>query len=229
MSTAELGLGLIWYVVFIVSLTFHEAAHGLAALRLGDTTAHDAGLVTLDPLTHIRRSPLGTVIVPIVSFLAGGWMIGWASTPYDSSWAHANRKKAALMALAGPAANLILILLAALLIRGGMLLGTLDEPERVSFTRITVAHSPGFADGLAVFLSVLFSLNIILLVFNLLPIPPLDGGGVLPLFLGYRAAGQYGTFMSQPGFQLIGLIIAWRLMDYILGPVWFLVINLLYP
>jgi Zn-dependent protease len=68
----EVALGLLWYVVFVVSTTFHEVAHGFAALKLGDTTARDAGLVTLDPVSHIQRSPFGVVVVPILSFVIGG-------------------------------------------------------------------------------------------------------------------------------------------------------------
>src|SRR4030042_794036 len=104
------ALGVIWYIVFIVSTTFHEACHGFAAVKLGDPTAYHHGLVTLDPLPHIKRSPFGMVIIPILSFALSGWMIGWASAPFDPYWALSNRKKAAWMALAGPGANLILVL-----------------------------------------------------------------------------------------------------------------------
>ena len=82
----ELGLGLVWYAVFVISTTFHEAAHGFVALKLGDPTAHNAGLATLDPVPHLQRSPIGMIVVPIVTFLMGGWMVGWASTPYDPYW-----------------------------------------------------------------------------------------------------------------------------------------------
>ncbi len=97
----NLALATVWYAVFIVSLTFHEAAHAFAALKFGDPTAYYQGQVTLDPIPHIRRSPFGMVIVPIVSFILGGWMIGWASAPYDPYWADSNRRKAALMGYGG--------------------------------------------------------------------------------------------------------------------------------
>ena len=80
-----LALGLGWYVVFVFSVTCHEAAHAFAAMKLGDKTAYHGGQVTLDPTPHVRRSPFGMVVVPILSFLLGGWMIGWASAPYDRS------------------------------------------------------------------------------------------------------------------------------------------------
>jgi len=74
------ALAMAWYVVLLVSLSFHEAAHGFAAMKLGDTTAYHGGQVTLDPIPHIRREPFGMVVFPILSFLLAGWMIGWAST-----------------------------------------------------------------------------------------------------------------------------------------------------
>ena len=225
----EIGLALLWFIVFVVSTTFHEAAHGFAALKLGDTTAYAAGLVTLDPIPHMQRSPIGMIIVPILSFALGGWMIGWASTPYDPYWAHANRRQAALMALAGPGANLILILLAAVLIRGGMLLGVFAAPEEVTWTQTTAATSHGIATGVAIVVSVLFSLNLILLVFNLLPVPPLDGSEVLSLFLSDSTAERYRELMAQPMASLVGLIVAWNVMDYLLRPVHTVALNLLYP
>ena len=77
----ELVLGITWYVALLVALTCHEAAHGFAALKLGDPTAFSQGRVTLDPVAHIKREPFGTVVIPIVSFILAGWMIGWASAP----------------------------------------------------------------------------------------------------------------------------------------------------
>jgi Zn-dependent protease len=229
MPAAELGLGLLWYAIFVVSTTFHEAAHGLAALRFGDATARDAGLVTLDPLPHLHRSPFGMVLVPIASFVLGGWMIGWASTPYDPYWAQSNRRQAALMALAGPATNLALVLFAAVLIHVGMLAGAFRQPEEVTWTRITLAQAGGLANGAAAAVSILFSLNLILLVFNLLPLPPLDGSEVLALVLPEAAAQRYREFMAQPTASLVGLVVAWNLIDVILKPVQLLALNLLYP
>ncbi|MBN2128932.1 MAG: site-2 protease family protein [Sedimentisphaerales bacterium] len=227
--TPEIGLGLLWYVIFVVSLTFHEAAHGLAAWKLGDRTAGEAGLVTLDPIAHIQRSPFGMVVMPIASYLMGRWMIGWASTPYDPYWAERNRKAAALMALAGPAANLALILFAAILIRAGMLAGIFTAPETATFDHVTSAVSPGMANGAVVVLSVLFSLNLILLVFNLLPLPPLDGSEIVSLFLDAKTAGRYRAVMTQPGVGIIGLVIAWQLVDFVFDPIHILSLNLLYP
>ena len=224
----NLALAAVWYAVFIVSLTFHEAAHAFAALKFGDPTAYYQGQVTLDPIPHIRRSPFGMVIVPIVSFILGGWMIGWASAPHDPHWADSNRRKAALMAMAGPAANLVLILLAAVGIRAGMFLGYFHAPEQITFSRITAA-SPGPANSLSILVSILFSLNLVLLVFNLIPLPPLDGSSLLTLFLSDQAARRYNAVIQEPAYRLIGLIVAWNMLDFILYPVHTTVLNILYP
>jgi hypothetical protein len=99
----DLAGGLQWFLVFIFSTSWHEAAHAWVAHKLGDSTAYEGGQVSLDPTPHIRREPIGMVVVPIISYLIGGWMIGWASAPYDPRWANQYPRRAALMALAGPA------------------------------------------------------------------------------------------------------------------------------
>jgi len=223
------ALGMIWYVVFIISVTFHEACHGFAAVKLGDPTAHHHGLVTLDPVPHIRRNPFGMVVIPILSFLLSGWMIGWASAPFDPHWAMNNRKRAALMSLAGPAANLVLVLAAALIIRGGMLFGFFHPPEASTFTKITEASVLGLANSAAIVVSILFSLNLILLVFNLIPLPPLDGSNILLFFLSDRAAERYEALLCQPTYSMMGLIIAWQVFDPVFGPIYTLALNILYP
>jgi len=222
-------LGITWYVVLLAALTCHEAAHGFAALKLGDPTAYRQGQVTLDPIAHIKREPFGMVVMPILSFILAGWMIGWASAPYDPHWARQNRRRAALMALAGPLANLILVVIAGLAIRGGMLLGVFYAPESITFEQVTAAASPGFANSASVVVSILFSLNLILFVFNLIPLPPLDGSEVLSLFLSDRAAERYAALLRQSGFRVIGLIVAWQLLDVVLDPVHTLSLNILYP
>ena len=137
-------LGLMWFIVWIVALTCHEAGHAFAAWKLGDPTAYHGGQVTLDPIPHIKREPFGTVILPIISYAFFGWMLGWASAPYDPYWAQQNRRKAAWMALAGPIANLMLVIAAALAIRGGMALGVFQAPKETYFVQVTEAVSAGW-------------------------------------------------------------------------------------
>src|SRR5580658_3233271 len=128
MNTPDLALGAIWYIVFLFSTTCHEAAHALVAKLGGDLTAAEGGQVTLNPIPHIRRSPFGMVVVPILSFLVGGWMIGWASAPFNSAWQRQYPRRSAWMALAGTAANFSLMLAAGIAIRIGLVAGYFHSP-----------------------------------------------------------------------------------------------------
>src|SRR6267154_1271879 len=111
-STQLLAYGFVWYVAFLFSTTCHEAAHALVAKLGGDETAALGGQVTLNPLPHIQREPWGMVVFPILSFFVfKSGMIGWASAPFDPAWERRHPRRAALMALAGPAANYTLVLL----------------------------------------------------------------------------------------------------------------------
>ena len=224
----KLILGLEWYVVFLFSIVLHEAAHAFVAMRLGDLTAYHGGHVTLDPIPHIRRAPFGTVVVPIISFLVGGWMIGWASAPYDVAWANRNPRRAGLMALAGPLANLLLVIIAAVSIRARMMMGVFDAPERLQFTQIAVAVQPGMASWGAVMLSILFTLNLVFFVFNLIPFPPLDGSGVLSLFMRADVSRRYREFLSTPMMSMAGIMIAWRVFNPVFQPIRLAAVNLLY-
>jgi len=219
----------LWYLAFIVSIVAHEAAHAWAALKLGDRTAYEGGQVTLDPVPHIRREPLGTVVVPLISFVLGGWMIGWASTPYDREWARQSPDKAAWMALAGPTANLLLVLASALLIRLGVALGSFYPPAQVRFTTVVSSYAGGVPEGLAVLLSIFFTLNLILLVFNLIPLPPMDGSSIVRLLMGKSLGARYQAAIEKSGLAFLGLIIAWNLFGQIFRPLHLLAMNLLYP
>jgi Zn-dependent protease len=223
----DLVTGIKWYVVFLFSTTLHEAAHAWAALKLGDDTAARGGQVTLDPTPHLQRSPFGMVVVPIVSYLLGGWMIGWASAPFDPRWAAANPRKSALMSLAGPGANFLLVLTAAILIRAGIALNYFSAPETIDFSRVVSAETSG-GYFFSSFLSIFFSLNLLLCAFNLLPIPPLDGSGALMLFAGPKSGQRVLEFLRNPQFRIFGLFVAWKLFDYVFPPLHILAVNILY-
>ena len=171
MEPGQIAVGLIWYVVLLFSLTVHEAGHAWAAARGGDLTAYLGGQVSLDPRPHMRRELFGTVLVPLFSFAMSGWMIGWASTPYDPRWAYAHPRRAGWMSLAGPAANLALVVLAGVGIRLAMLADVV-EPGHPSFTALVVGTGSGVAEATGMFLSLLFMMNLLLLVFNLIPAVP---------------------------------------------------------
>ncbi|MFC1765147.1 site-2 protease family protein [Planctomycetota bacterium] len=228
MDIVALGLG--WYAAFIISVTLHEGAHALAALRLGDSTAYRGGQVTLDPLPHIRREPFGMVIIPILSYIMGGWMIGWGSAPYDPAWAWDHPRRSAWMALAGPAANLVLVALSALLIRLGLLthLLAVASSETFSFTKVVEPVSYTWLAGVATFLSILFSPNLILFFFNLLPIPPLDGSAAIALFLRRNTARRLLETLWNPSVSLFGIFIAWNLFGEVIGPLYSGALDLLF-
>src|SRR5436190_2148724 len=183
MNPDTILLGVTWYAVFLLSTTCHEAAHALAAKLGGDLTAFHGGQVSLVPVPHIRREPFGMVLFPILSYIVGGWMMGWASAPYDPTWAERHPRHAAWMSLAGPGANLTLTILAGLAIHVGLWMGVFTHPDSITFTRIVEGVRPGAVEGAATLLSVMFSLNLLLGTFNLLPVPPLDGFGCVGLFL----------------------------------------------
>ena len=106
----------LWFSAFLFSTTVHEAMHAWAAYRGGDPTAYHGGQVSLSPIPHVAREPIGMLVVPLLTSLTQGWAIGWASTPYDPVWATRHPKRAALMAAAGPVGNLLIALVALFLL-----------------------------------------------------------------------------------------------------------------
>ena len=215
----DLADGIKWYLVFLFSTSFHEAAHAWAALRLGDDTAARGGQVSLDPVPHLRRAPLGMVVVPILSYLFSGWMMGWASAPYSVAWATRYPRRAALMGLAGPAANLLLALASAFLIRLSFEWGWLHPASTPNFLHIAMASGDGLDSFAAKMLSLIFSLNLLLCVFNLLPLPPLDGS-VLPLFvLPPALAEKYLTLRRHPSLAYLGIYFAWHFFGPFYAPI----------
>lgn len=226
----ELADGLIYYFVFLFSTTLHEAAHAWTAKRGGDLTAYTGGQVSLSPVPHIRREPIGMVVLPLLSVVLMGWPIGFASAPYNPEWALRHPRRAAVMALAGPAANFLLVLLAAMALRVGVAAGVMSAPPSVTFGHVAVALGGGLWPALAFLLGVFFSMNLLLAVFNLLPIPPLDGSGTVPLWLSDNAARRYQEFLwTTPGLSWLGLFVAWKAFDYVFDPMFLGAVNLLYP
>lgn len=228
--SSEISLfdGAAWYMVFLFSTTVHEASHALAALKLGDDTAYRGGQVTLDPTPHIQREPFGMVVVPILSYLLGGWMVGWASAPYDPDWARRYPRRAGWMAMAGPASNFAQMLIAALLIRAGITFGFFHAPSHYSMSGVAIANREGLVYLAAVLLSCTFSLNLLLFVFNLIPLPPLDGSSGPLLLLSDSGAEKYWNLLRSPGMSMMGIFIAWQLFNVIFPPILRTAIHLLY-
>ncbi len=223
----------IWYVVFLFTLTLHEAGHALVAWLGGDSTAYHRGQVSLNPWPHIRREPFGTILVPILTFLGSGWMMGWASTPFDPYWGQRHPRRLAAMSAAGPAANLLLATIAFVTLKALLLSGTFVPPEAVNFSRIvepppgTPPYSPTHA--IAFFLSVALNLNVLLFLFNLIPLPPLDGSGIVQGLLPDSAGPFLSTLARNPMMSIVGLLVAWRLFDLIYPSAFAILVGLLHP
>jgi Zn-dependent protease len=223
----QLALLPMWYVAFLLSLTCHEGAHALAAKLGGDPTAFHAGQATLNPIPHILREPFGTIVFPLITYFFSGWMMGWASAPFDPLWQQRYPRRAAGMAMAGPVANFLVAAIAAVAMRIGLLAGVFVS-GRLNFTGLVGAPQPGLAEGAATFLSILFSLNVLLGTFNLIPLPPLDGASVITVVLPHRLALRYLQLSYNRMFSLIGLLVAWQLFGPVFGPVFDIAVGLLY-
>jgi Zn-dependent protease len=223
MDAQALALFPVWYAAFLLALTCHEAGHALVARWGGDDTAYLSGQVSLNPWPHIRREPLGTVLVPLLTYFTGSsrWMMGWASAPYDPSWEARHPRRAALMSAAGPAANFILFAIAFFVLKFGLIAGVWIVPhDEIALDRLVAAApgSVGFVDAAGRFLSVVMGLNLILGVFNLLPFPPLDGIAVVA-GVAAPVRALYQKLRAIPAMGLVGVIVAWRISPYVIGPV----------
>ena len=231
MGDINFPLLLDWYAVFLISLVVHEAAHSLVALWGGDLTAQLGGQVSLNPWPHIRREPVGAVVVPILSLLIMHWTLGWASAPYNPVWARRYPSRHAAMSAAGPAANLLLALAALLLLKGLIAAGVVEPLDWVGLDSL-VRPAGGYADRawasfLATILSICLSLNLLLFLFNLLPFPPMDGSAILS-GLFPRTIGRFFEKMRGDSiFSLLGLLFAWKVFPSIYGPVFKAVVRLL--
>jgi Zn-dependent protease len=222
----------IWYIVFLFSTVAHEAAHGWVAYLGGDATAYHGGQLTLDPTTHIRRSPVGMVLIPIITFFQTNWMMGWASVPFDSEWGKRHPRRQALMSAAGPATNFLLAALGIVAMKLLLAVHVFDIPYGFRFTELVrQAGEPragSLVNGLAMALSVLVNLNVLLGLFNLLPIPPLDGAGIVEGLFPNSLGKLYDRMREIPILQFVGLLVAWNLFPVLTRPALVFVIGLVH-
>jgi Zn-dependent protease len=224
----DIGTGLLWFIAFLFSTTVHEAMHAWVAYRGGDPTAYHGGQVSLSPIPHIKREPIGMLVVPLLTALTQRWAMGWASAPYDPYWAARHPKRAALMAAAGPAGNFAIALLAFAVLKAGLGMGWFEAPDRPSFE--TLVHmSDGAATAVTTTLSIFLVLNVLLGVFNLLPLPPLDGASVLAVFLPPGARDRFNALASSGMASLLGLVVAWRVFPMVTEPLFRFVLRALHP
>lgn len=194
------------YLVLLFSLTVHEAAHAWTADRLGDSTARMMGRVSLNPAVHVDF--VGTVVFPMVALLTSVPVLGWAKpVPVNTLRLKHWRRDYMMIAAAGPISNLVLAALAALIWRAvrGPIAG-LPEDAAIAGPLITV-----FGNAIII--------NVMLALFNLVPVPPLDGGTVLGGLLPARIADGYDRTVRPYGFLLLyGLMFSGVLSMLILPP-----------
>jgi Zn-dependent protease len=197
----------ICYVAFLFSTTCHEASHALAAKLQGDETAARGGQVTLNPWPHIQREPYGMVLVPIISVLisSGNLPFGWASAPFNPEWEWKFPRKSALMAMAGPAANFTLMFLAVIGVQVGK--------------HFDAFRSQSWGPFAAQVLLIMFSLNLLLGLFNLVPAPPLDGSSAIMIFMSDSTARRYLDWLRGGSFGMVGLLIAIVIFRYVYPPI----------
>lgn len=193
-------------IPLIFAITLHEAAHGWVASKFGDKTALMLGRVTLNPIKHI--DPLGTVVLPIIMLMLGGFIFGWAK-PVPVAWGNLRnpRRDMALVALAGPGANLLMALFWALIAKINILLMQNFTGDMMK-TITTFIH-----------LTSLFGImiNCVLLVLNLIPIPPLDGSRVISALLPARASLAYER-IEPYGIWILLLLLILGILGAILWP-----------
>lgn len=192
-------------IILVMSVVIHEVSHGYAALALGDPTAKYQGRLTLNPFSHL--DPIGSFLVPLIGYFAGGFIIGWAKpVPFNPYNLKNQRWGEAMVAAAGPLANFLLVVIFGLFIRFG------NDLFGQNFL------------GLASFVVVI---NITLAIFNLIPVPPLDGSKILFAVLPYRL--QYlKEYLERFGFVLVLIFVffLWQIITPLIGYIFSLITGL---
>jgi Zn-dependent protease len=190
----------VWALPVLLAITVHEVAHGYVARRLGDHTAYAQGRLTLNPLAHV--DPVGTLLVPALGLLLGGFIFGWAKpVPVNFRNLKNPKRDMAIVAIAGPAVNLLMALAWAVLLKVALQTGAED----------------GLWLGIASMAMAGVSINLVLMVLNLLPLPPLDGGrvavGVLPMKQAIALAK-----VEPYGMVILIVLMFTGTLGHILGP-----------
>jgi Zn-dependent protease len=191
----------VWAVPVLFAITVHEVAHGWVAKYLGDPTAEMLGRLTLNPVKHI--DPIGTILVPAVLLVLGGFIFGWAKpVPVTYENLRHPKRDMALVAAAGPLANLLMAFIWALVLRVGLLLsGTFD------WAALPLIYMGGAG----------ITINVVLVVLNLLPVPPLDGGRVLTGILPGPLSWQLSR-VEPYGLLILLALLFTGLLGQVLGP-----------
>jgi len=199
----------IWALPLIFAITVHEVAHGWVASYFGDQTARFAGRLTLNPAKHI--DPIGTVVLPLVMLLVSNFIFGWAKpVPVDPRNMRNPRRDMAIVALAGPLANMVMAFMWGAVARGGLQL------ESSGNTWLGVPLLYMGSAGIMI--------NVVLAVLNLIPLPPLDGGKLLSSLLKGRAA-YYLNIIEPYSFFILVLLMFSGILFAVMGPPVYFLIN----
>ena len=183
--------------IFLFSLVFHEYCHALAAHRLGDNTAAWTGRLTMNPAVHI--DPIGSIAMPLLGMLMGGFIFGWAKpVPFNPGNLRNAKRDTMIIALAGPIANLLLLVVCVVLTRA-LVMGGLG--------------SSGLGEMLVQMMVWGIYINALLAVFNMIPLPPLDGSKVLAYFLDAGLARRLLSFSPMMSFFIIIMLVSWGFLD----------------
>jgi Zn-dependent protease len=200
----DVGQLLTAFLILLFSLTIHESAHAWTADRLGDPTARLLGRVSLNPLVHI--DPIGTILFPLLGLFSPVPLIGWAKpVPVNISRLRRHRRDYVLVAAAGPASNLLLALLAS------SVLSLLPAPEAA----VESVRRLGYPASMAM---LIIQINVFLAVFNMVPVPPLDGGNVLAGLLPPQLGGVIDGLRPY-GFLILYALLLTGTLWSLIGPV----------
>jgi Zn-dependent protease len=198
------------FLVLLFSLTVHESAHALAADRLGDPTARLLGRVSLNPVVHV--DPIGTILFPVLAAVARMPMLGWAKpVPVDVARLRHPRRDSMLVSAAGPGSNLLLAIAAAIALRW-IPLSSSSAGELDVWVPLAMLAARGV------------EINVLLAVFNMVPIPPLDGGNVLAGLLPGRLADGL-DYLRPYGFFIIYALMLTGTLGYLVGPPYYLLLS----
>ena len=194
---------IVWAIPVVFAITVHEVAHGWVANQLGDPTAKIKGRLTLNPIKHV--DPIGTVVLPLLLLYAGGFVFGWAK-PVPVDWRNLGhpRRDMALVAAAGPLANLLMLCLWAILAKLLLLFG----------------YPVWIINMLLMMCGAGIIMNIVLMVLNLFPLLPLDGGRILTAMLPARAAQLYSR-LEPAGLLILILLLVTGVLGNVLTPALF--------
>ena len=193
MSIENIIVAIVTIVLVIMSIILHEISHGYAAYKMGDMTAKSMGRLSLNPLKHI--DPFGSVLLPVVLYFTSGLVIGYAKpVPYNPNRFENKRKGEVIVGLAGPACNLVLAIIFAILGRAAKLLYFSTGGGALGYWLFVICASA-------------VSVNLCLMFFNLIPLPPLDGSSIIAPFLSDKALHSYYKVQQYSLPILLGIII----------------------